>query len=135
MVAAAVALFVFISRYGETLTAPAPAGESPAGGVVAAVATAGPDILLHLLIALAAVVLVGRLLVPVFKALGQPPVIGEVVAGLALGPSLLGAVAPDAYLFILPPTVAPYLGVVAQLGIILYMFLVGLELNTDRLHR
>ena len=135
MVAGAVALFVFISRYGETLTAPAPAGEFPADGVVAAAATAGPDIVLHLLIALAAVVLVGRLLVPVFNALGQPPVIGQVVAGLALGPSLLGAVAPGAYLLILPPAVAPYLGVVAQLGVILYMFLVGLELNTDRLHR
>ena len=132
MVAVAVALFLAISRYGQTLSAPAPAGDAQ---VAAAASAAGPDIILHLLIALAAVVLVGRLLVPVFNALRQPPVIGEVVAGLALGPSLLGAVAPDAYLFLLPPAIVPYLGVVAQLGVILYMFLVGLELNTDRLHR
>ena len=132
MVAAAVAFFLAIARYGQTLSAPAPAVDVP---VAAAAPTQAPDVVLHLLIALAAVVLVGRLLVPIFDALGQPPVIGEVVAGLALGPSLLGAVSPDAYLFLLPPAVAPYLGVIAQLGVILYMFLVGLELNTDRLRR
>jgi Kef-type K+ transport system membrane component KefB len=87
------------------------------------------DALLHVLIALAAVVIVGRLLGRVFRYVGQPPVIGEVVGGIALGPSFLGQIWPQAAAFVLPASVAPFLGVIAQLGIILYMFLVGLELN------
>ena len=66
-----------------------------------------------------------------FRAIGQPPVIGEVVGGLLLGPSLLGAISPDAYHFVLAPVVVPYLGTVAQLGVVFYMFLVGVELNPD----
>ena len=89
--------------------------------------------LLNLLAALTAVVVVGRLLGRAFRLVRQPPVIGEVIAGILLGPSLLGWLAPDIYRFILPPAVVPSLGLVAQLGVILYMFLVGLELNPDAL--
>jgi Kef-type K+ transport system membrane component KefB len=71
----------------------------------------------------------GRLLGLLLHYLGQPPVIGEVVGGILLGPSLLGRVWPEAAAFVLPPSVAPFLGVIAQLGVVLYMFLVGLELN------
>jgi len=87
------------------------------------------SILGHLLLALAAVVVVGRLLGRLLARLGQPPVVGDIVAGIALGPSLLGLVAPAVSFYVLPPPVAPYLSVVAQLGVIVYMFLVGLELN------
>jgi Kef-type K+ transport system membrane component KefB len=89
------------------------------------------DLLWHLLLALAAVVITGRVLGRVFRLIGQPPVIGEVVAGIALGPSLLGAVSPDAYAFLLPTAVAPSLGLLSQLGVALYMFLIGVELDTD----
>jgi len=75
------------------------------------------------------VVVVGRLLGRVLGWFGQPPVIGDIAAGIVLGPSLLGLVAPAVSFYILPPPVAPYLSVVAQLGVIIYMFLVGLELN------
>jgi K+:H+ antiporter len=88
-------------------------------------------VLVHLLAALAAVVILGRLLGRLFRYIGQPPVIGEVVAGILLGPSLLGHIAPAAYAFILPPSVAPSLGLLSQLGVVLYMFLVGVELDTD----
>jgi Kef-type K+ transport system membrane component KefB len=94
---------------------------------------AGAGALLPLLIALTAVIVTGRLLGRAFAAIGQPPVIGEVIAGLVLGPSVLGALWPAAGAFILPTSVAPSLSVVAQLGVILYMFLVGLELNPDAL--
>jgi len=50
-----------------------------------------------------------------------------------LGPSLLGAISPAAYQFVLAPAAVPYLGIVAQLGVVLYMFLVGVELNPDLL--
>ncbi|MGH9330047.1 MAG: cation:proton antiporter, partial [Vicinamibacterales bacterium] len=83
----------------------------------------------QVLLTLAAVVVVGRLLGRAFAAIGQPPVVGEVLGGILLGPSLLGRVAPDVAAYILPGSVAPLLSVVAQLGVILYMFLVGLDLN------
>jgi Kef-type K+ transport system membrane component KefB len=87
--------------------------------------------LLHLLAALAAVVLLGRVLGRLFRGIGQPPVIGEVVAGIVLGPSLHGHYWPDANAVNLPQSVAPSLGLLSQLGVVLYMFLVGVELDTD----
>jgi len=88
--------------------------------------------LLHLLLALASVVVVGAILGKLCRLVSEPPVIGEVIAGIVLGPSLLGRIAPDAYAFLLPPAVAPRLNAVAQVGIAIYMFLIGLELNVDR---
>jgi Kef-type K+ transport system membrane component KefB len=63
--------------------------------------------------------------------LRQPPVIGEMIAGVVLGPSLLGLLAPDIQAFLFPPDSKPVLYVVAQLGIGLYMFLVGLDFRSD----
>ena len=76
--------------------------------------------------ALAAVIVVGQLIGRLFAIVGQPPVIGEVLAGILLGSSLLG---PRISAFVLPPEIAPYLQVISQLGVILYMFMVGLDLN------
>lgn len=98
------------------------------------------DVVLHVLITMATVMLLGVFFSMLFSRLGQPPVIGEVVAGLALGPSLLGAISPEAMHLLIPtPTLDPHgavatsLKVIAQLGVILYMFLVGLELNAAQL--
>jgi Kef-type K+ transport system membrane component KefB len=90
-------------------------------------------VLPSLLLALAAVVLVGRLLGVLFRRAGQPPVIGEVVGGILLGPSFLGLLSPATYHFLLPTEIAPLLSVVAQIGVIIYMFLIGLELNPELL--
>ena len=78
-------------------------------------------------------VIAGQCLGALLKVVGQPPVIGEVVAGILLGPSLFGRLAPEAFRFVFPPDVISPLGVLAQLGVILYMFVVGLELNTELL--
>ena len=131
MVLGGVALFLLIRSYGETLSAPAPAVAAAASR--GAEVTAAPDVLLHVLLALAAVVVAGRLLGRLLRSIGQPPVIGEVLAGILLGPSLLGRIAADVSAYILPSSVAPFLGVIAQLGVVLYMFLVGLELNAELL--
>jgi Kef-type K+ transport system membrane component KefB len=87
----------------------------------------------HILLALSAVIAVGRLLGRLFRRIHQPPVIGEVLAGILLGPSLLGRVAPGAYAFILPSSIVPSLNFIAQFGVIVYLFLVGLELNPDHI--
>ncbi len=85
----------------------------------------------NVLIALVAILVAARVSGSLFVRIGQPRVIGEVIAGLVLGPSCLGRVWPDATEYLLPPAIAPLLGVLAQLGVVLYMFLVGLELNFD----
>jgi K+:H+ antiporter len=128
MILGTVAVFLLIRSYGETLVAPsAPADQSQADAI-----TKPSDALLHVLVALAAVIITGQVFARIFAHVGQPPVIGEVVAGIFLGPSLLGS---KLSAYILPPSVAPFLGVIAQLGVILYMFLIGLDLNLGRLRQ
>jgi Kef-type K+ transport system membrane component KefB len=94
--------------------------------------TASPqaDVLLHVLVTLAAIIVLGRVLGRVLKPLGQPQVIADILAGILLGPSLIGA---NAAATLLPPNAAPALGLIAQVGVILYMFLVGLETNAGTL--
>jgi hypothetical protein len=93
------------------------------------------DILLHVLLGLAVVIVSARVLGLLFKHFGQPPVIGEVIAGILLGPSFLRHVAPGAAAYLMPTTVSQYFGVLAQIGVILYMFLVGLEVDTAGLRK
>jgi Kef-type K+ transport system membrane component KefB len=88
-----------------------------------------------LLLALAVVIVAAHLVGLFFRRLGQPPVIGEVIAGIMLGPSLLGRLAPAASAYLLPPSIAPVLGIIAQVGVIIYMFLVGLQLDPTYLRR
>jgi Kef-type K+ transport system membrane component KefB len=131
MVAFAVAVFLWIRHQGAALTAPLPSGPGFSAGASGpgAAAPAVGDALPHVLLALVVILIASRAVGMAFRWLGQPPVIGEVLAGILLGPSLLGRLAPPALAFLLPPSVAPYLGVIAQVGIILFMFLVGLELD------
>jgi Kef-type K+ transport system membrane component KefB len=135
MVAAAAMAFLLIAQYGESLKAPAAAAAAGQGAVASGHATSP---LVHVLLVLMVVVALGRLLSKLLGRFRQPPVIGEVLAGIALGPSLLGRISPAASDFLLPADVAGYLSILAQLGVILYMFVVGLELNAgllrDRAH-
>ncbi len=129
LLAVAVGVFFLARSYGQTLQAPPPGDATTAD-------TSGAKVdVFHLLLALAVVIAVGQSLGRLFKYLGQPPVIGEVVGGIMLGPTLLGRLSPEAYHYVLPETVAPYLEAVAQLGVILYLFLVGLELNASLLRK
>lgn len=98
--------------------------------MTAATGAPAADVLLHVLLTLAAILVVGRVLGRLLARVGQPPVIGEIVAGIVLGPSVLGAAFAGR---LLPPEAAPALGIVAQLGVVLYMFLVGLELDLSAL--
>lgn len=125
MIGAGAGCFLLIAWLGSSR---AISISSSAGGVVVAVPAASSPVL-HVLSALAAVMAVGRVMARWLQAAGQPPVIGEVVAGILLGPSLLGWIAPGVSAAVLPGSALPYLNVVAQFGIILYMFRVGLELD------
>ena len=117
-----------IITLGESSSAPPPT--TP----VIAVGEASINVLSHFLLALLTVslacLLAGRLLL-----LRQPPVIGEIIAGLLLGPSFLGRVSPNLPDYLFPAQVLPILSIVAQLGIILYMFTVGLEFDISHVRR
>jgi len=69
----------------------------------------------------------------VMRRVGQPAVIGEMIAGVVLGPSLLGLLAPEFSAWLFPPASKPILHEIAQIGLTLYMFTVGLEFRTDLL--
>lgn len=77
------------------------------------------------------VIATARALGAACRFIGQPPVIGEMVAGIALGPSVLGLFAPAAMGALFPLSIMPALDAAAQLGVVLYMFVVGLELNLE----
>jgi Kef-type K+ transport system membrane component KefB len=66
-----------------------------------------------------------------FRALQQPPVIGEILAGIALGPSLLGVISPGLPDRVLPTEARPFLQLIAHLGLVLFMVLVGLEVDLN----
>ncbi len=85
--------------------------------------------LLQLLLALLLILLSARGLGLLFEKLGQPPVMGEVLAGILLGPSVLGRLSPELSQLLVPQAALPLLNVLAQVGVIFYMFIVGLELD------
>ena len=131
MIAGAIGIFLLVRSTGSTLVAPAPAVAAAAG-----VPSNNAEVLLHVLLALVVVIIAARTCGALCKRIHQPPVIGEVIAGILLGPSLLGQITPPAFAYLLPATVAPFLSIIAQIGVILFMFLVGLELDTTQLkHR
>lgn len=85
------------------------------------------QILLQLIVILIVVQLCGYLC----KCIGQQQVIGEILAGLALGPSLLGALLPGLQGFLFPVSVLPTLQTLGDIGLILYMFSLGARLDTN----
>jgi Kef-type K+ transport system membrane component KefB len=85
--------------------------------------------LVLLLLQIAVILAVCRLLHELCERIGQPPVIGEIIAGLLLGPSLFGWIAPALFARLFPPASLPALNALSQIGLVLFMFLVGLHLD------
>ncbi|MGA2926865.1 MAG: cation:proton antiporter [Solirubrobacteraceae bacterium] len=81
----------------------------------------------------AIVLVVARLFGILAVKVGQPQVMGEVIAGIVLGPSLLGAISANLQATLFPTDVLPAIGFAANLGLIFFMFLVGLEVDRDQL--
>ena len=82
-----------------------------------------------LLIQIIAVLLMVRLFGFLFKHIGQPGVIGEIVAGIVLGPSVLGYFFPDVFQALFPPESLTNLELPSQVGLVLFMFVIGMELD------
>jgi Kef-type K+ transport system membrane component KefB len=68
-----------------------------------------------------------------FRAIGQPPVMGEMIAGIVLGPSVLGLFFPQALSFLFPASSLETLRLLSQIGVVLFMFVVGMELDVRHL--
>jgi Kef-type K+ transport system membrane component KefB len=87
---------------------------------------------IHFFLELAAILLTCRLVGLLSQRLGQPQVVGEMVAGVLLGPSLLGRLAPDIQHHLFPPGPSNIvLYTAAQIGLVLYMFLIGLNFDVN----
>ncbi|MDV3456424.1 cation:proton antiporter [Sphingomonas sp. HF-S4] len=106
---------------------------SPHGPAVNAAQTYTPaDFSVHFFLQLAVIILACRVVGWLGqKFLHQPQVVGEMIAGVVLGPSLFGLFLPDLQLAIFPKETRNVLYVGAQLGVGLYMFMVGLTLRLD----
>lgn len=133
LLGAAVGAFALAGAWGGGLEAPPRVPGARAFGAAASGATS--HVLLHVLLLLALVMILARLLGAALRALGQPAVIGEVLAGIVLGPSILGRLSPELAGLIVPPGIAPQLAVLAEVGVILFMFVIGLELDTTLLRQ
>lgn len=98
--------------------------------VLATVVTRTSDEVFLLVFGGVAVILVtARLVGALFARLGQPAVVGEVVGGILLGPSVLGLLPGDPSALLFPPDIQPFLRIIAAFGLVVYMFIVGLELD------
>ena len=88
-----------------------------------------------LLLQIVAILAVSRLFGFLFAKMGQPTVIGEILAGIVLGPSLLGKISPAAFNFLFAPESLDSLYVLSQIGLVLFMFIIGLELDLGEIKK
>jgi Kef-type K+ transport system membrane component KefB len=120
----AVVVMLFVARMHED-----------AGSAAAAVPPGPADPYPRLLVALPVILATCYLVGVVAKRLGQPRVIGEIVAGVLLGPSLFGLVWPGGFGWLFPAAVVGAINTLAQLGLILFMYLVGAEVDLPAVRR
>jgi len=86
-----------------------------------------------LLLQVIAILLSAKVVGALLRKAGQPSVIGEMIAGILLGPSLLGVLWPNAMTFLFPPQSLDGLGLLSQVGLVIFMFVVGMEFDVEHL--
>jgi Kef-type K+ transport system membrane component KefB len=134
MILVALAAIMVVIRAGGSLPGPegvpiglvegVASGERPDG-----VRTNLENPLSHLLIQLLVIIAASRIMGTVARRIGQPEVVGEMAAGILLGPSLFGLLAPSAWAFVFPESSLGTLRLLSQIGVCLFMFAVGMDLN------
>lgn len=87
----------------------------------------------RLFLQLILIILAARMIGVLFTRMGQPAVIGEMAAGILLGPSLLGWLAPSVFQFVFPGPSLGTLKLLSQIGVCLFMFTIGMELDVNHL--
>jgi Kef-type K+ transport system membrane component KefB len=129
LVLAAGVLWAVLAAGAELASAGLPA---PAGRAMGAAGAQGlSTLLLHILVVLGAT----RVCAAGARAAGQPAVIGEIIGGIVLGPSVLGRFWPEAQAALFPAGSMAALAVLSQVGLVVFMFVVGLELDPAALGR
>jgi len=87
--------------------------------------------LARVFLAIAIVIAVARLMGALARRVRQPPVVGEIIGGILLGPTLLGLFPGELDELFFPLDIRGYLTVIANLGLVIFMFIVGLELDAS----
>jgi Kef-type K+ transport system membrane component KefB len=108
-------------------------GNDTWGDFIAAITHNFQDPLGILLAQIITIILVARVFGWIFKKIGQPSVIGEIIAGIVLGPSLLGMYLPEFSHVLFPKESLGNLKFLSQIGLILFMFVIGMELDLKAL--
>ena len=129
-------LAFFIFKSGKNLEQSTLVLSAPAAGadeLAKAIADAFKHPLAIFILQLILIISVSQVCAFIFKKLGQPTVMGEIVAGILLGPSLVGLFFPDFSAFIFPVASLGNLQMLSQVGLILFMFVIGLELDINLL--
>ncbi len=114
------------------LAAPAGAAPGTSEHVSAALQRTPDGTVVAFFLAALVVMLFARLCGSLMPRIGQPRVMGEVLAGILLGPTLFGALDPGLQAKLFPSDIVPYIGVASYLGLIFYMFLIGLEVDVEQ---
>jgi Kef-type K+ transport system membrane component KefB len=81
------------------------------------------------------IIVVSQVCAYIFRKIGQPSVMGEIIAGILLGPSLMGTAIPEFSAFVFPKASLGNLQMLSQVGLILFMFMVGMELDMEILKK
>lgn len=110
-----------------------PAGISLFASVDSSLRKSANEPLSRLFLQLLIIIAASRVAGWMFTRCGQPAVVGEMMAGILLGPSLFGLLAPGAFQFVFPATSLDALKLFSQIGVCLFMFAVGMELDVSQL--
>ncbi|MDO4789404.1 MAG: cation:proton antiporter [Porphyromonas sp.] len=139
LILATVLLFGWMSKYTDTSlsqTVEASQGQESAFSVFTGFVKhhAASDFGLMLL-QIIVILVVARGFAWIFTKVGQPAVIGEIIAGIALGPSILGLIAPGIFAKLFPVESIDSIGLLSQFGLILFMFVIGMELDLSEIKK
>ncbi len=88
-----------------------------------------------LLLQVVIILFIARIFGLLFVKIGQPIVIGEILAGIVLGPSVLGLFFPEVFKFLFSPSSLENINILSQIGLVLFMFVIGMELNIDEVKK